>query len=1373
MATKSFNKVKGLVTFTNYLNENAGDELSVARNVVIDRDNIVEPRRGIKVFSTLPDFAKQLLTYKDRVLAHYDNHLSFLDLNGNSTAFKGVQNFEVSSPSTTINIIDHKLRVGDTVFFTKKRDYSSPGTVYFPLPSGIDDVSQYFVYSVTDKDHFEITLSNTPIVVGAGQATIVFDFIVDEVKAGLRIKGIELNSNFYITAADGVKKLSRLNPYAISKAGTVQALNPELALNFTGSGGFLSPQIPSPTNVEVSYRIVWGTRDFNNNLLLGKPSENTTIQNYTGISASVDVTFAVPQDITIDYFYQIYRTNVFGIGGSGDEHRLVIESNYDGYSAVITVNDNTPEAIRDTGTPLYSNENSGEGIFQVNSVPPVCQDMAIYKNRAWYANTKTKQQFDLTFLGFDGLSPALLPADVVSVTGSNPATIVFVAPHDIVNGNYIALANTLGIDGQYLATVTSPTTIQIQANSASFGTDYAIYRSYITIAKGSQVNRYFFVGRPEITELIAQPFAAVVSSEYFNLTSIDDKIKYYFWFAKTSADVDPIVSGRIGIKIDLYTTPVVTDDEVAARIKEVVQSTGDFFVFATGTPGELQISTITSGSVTDPVSATQVGTSLVSIMKTQDGFGENASLGFVRLSSNASPAAAIEDTAKSLVKVINFTPSSPVYAYYLASENSLPGQMFFEEKNFSDTPFTITANSVAFGQVFNPVLGSATSSTNNIGNNVIMFSKEQQPEAVPVVNSLRIGSQDKAIQRILALRDSLFILKEEGIYRLTGENESNFTVALFDNSSIMIAPDSAVILNNQIYCLTTQGVATISETGVGIISRPIEDQFNIIASEDYQNTPTVAFGVGYEADRAYLLFVPEETTDGTAIRAYRFNTFTQSWTVIEKTATCGVINKNKMHLGSSDIEAVEIERKKTNSSDYVDREYARSFSTYSNGRVYLDDVGLMKIGDALTQRQYVSVDDYNSLIERLKLDPQLLFNQNFEELITSPGSEFTITMPKLVTELNAKDITRYVGTFNLATDLNDTTDIITIPNHQFLNNETVIYNTVGTSPGGITNGDKVLIVNKTTNTFKLQQIEASLLVIGSAYGVGVFSSGSTDLSFNLVRDIDYSTSEVVFPAHGLIEGQAITFTTSGTPPTGLTNGVEYIASEVTDNRFKVKPSFINFTPNAQSGTATLTKIYYYSGTNDNKKLQTELNRIINALNNSNSAYYADFELLSGFDDLTVLITSVEVSQNYITVDLTVAFSIGDMTHYSSIDSEATWVYISLGDPGMLKHVRTGTLMVENNSLNKLQLGYASDLSGDYEFTPFTLDGNGLYGKGQFGNTAFGGNGTAYPLRTVIPRQKQRCRYISVSVTHNSAFFKYSLLGISLDYEVTSERGYRR
>jgi hypothetical protein len=1334
----------------------------------------------MRVIADLPDFAKSLLSYKDRVFVHFDNSLGFLDLNtpANVTIMKGTKLFQLASPSTNINIVDHGFAVGTKLFFTKTRDYSLSGVQFYPFPSGINEVSEFVVLNVINKDEFEIatSLSNPAINLGIGRATLVSEYSVNEVVDRLRIKSIELNSNMYLTTATGIKKVSQLNNFAISDAGGIQALGMDLSLNFTGSGGFLGPIPPTANDVEVAYRIVWGTKDFNKNLILGVPSERAVIQNITQINADVDISFGVPSGITTDYFYQVYRTNVQVVNGSGDEMRLVLEVPYDGYSTVITVTDSTPEVIRDTGVPLYTNEFSGEGILQANSRPPVSQDICQFKNRAWFANTKTTQKLDMTFLGFDGFKSGI---DAPAASG-NPATITLGLGHGVTVGQYIALANTTSVDGQYQVTAITTTTVTIAADSALFGLNYVVYRSYITVTKSSQINRYFFVGKPEITNIVNKEYDNVTAGDYFNLTSIDDKIKYSFWFNKNIADITPIVPGRVLFKIDLTAlSPGATSSSVREKIKDAINLTGDFGCI----DGFVTIPT--SEAVTDVVSATQVGTSLTSIFKAQDGFGENPALGFVRLSSYASPAAAIEDTAKSLVKTITFTPSSAVNAYYLSTDTSLPGQFFLEEKNFSNSPFVITGTGFIIpNPSFNPSLDSAQSSTNNVGNNVLMFSKEQQPEAVPTVNAFRIGPQDKAIKRIIGLQDSLFILKEEGVYRLTGENEQTFTVNLIDNSATIIAPDSAVVLNNQIYCLTTQGVSTISETGVGVISRPIENILNRVTSENFTNFSTATFGVSYEADRSYLIFVVTTENNVTAKVAYRYNTFTQTWTSFDKSAVCGIVSaQNKLYLGTDDIPAVEQERKKLTSRDYADRSYDRATAGISQNRVYVDNSVDMEIGDALVQEQYLTVVQYNNLVSRLKLDPQLNFSQTFPKLTDVGGADFINALSQLVTELNTKDLSK-VNVAVTPADVNVALNYITYNpglNDYLYDNEAVKY-TAGVPPiTGLTSGQyyQVTNIDNTLNRFQLTTLAPLALTqpMGGTIGLATLTKGAKVATFNLALDIDFNTSYINFVQHGFVNGDVVTFNTVNLPapnapiaPNELVDGVTYRITNVTSNSFQLKTDVVDL---LSTGNGTLSEEYYYDNSSVNFDMQTQFNLIVDSLNNSNGVFFSNYTKSEGMIELDMIITYVDYSQNFVNIQYKAPFYIGSLVHYKSIKSEIIWSFYTLGDPSLLKHVSGGSVMIEQNSLNKLTIGYASDLSGDFENTEYTLDGDGSFGRSLFGNTAFGGNGTAYPLRTLIPRQKQRCRHIRARVYQSSCFMKFNILGISYEYEVTSNRAYRR
>ena len=98
-----------------------------------------------------------------------------------------------------------------------------------------------------------------------------------------------------------------------------------------------------------------------------------------------------------------------------------------------------------------------------------------------------------------------------------------------------------------------------------------------------------------------------------------------------------------------------------------------------------------------------------------------------------------------------------------------------------------------------------------------------------------------------------------------------WSVRLIDTTRI-IAPDSAVVLNNQIYCLTEQGVVKVSGSAAAIISRGIEDRIDAVINKN-TNFDVNTFGIPYENDRCYILFMPESSTDTSAMQAFRYNVF--------------------------------------------------------------------------------------------------------------------------------------------------------------------------------------------------------------------------------------------------------------------------------------------------------------------------------------------------------------------------------------------------------------------------------------------------------------------------------------------------------------------
>ena len=317
-----------------------------------------------------------------------------------------------------------------------------------------------------------------------------------------------------------------------------------------------------------------------------------------------------------------------------------------------------------------------------------------------------------------------------------------------------------------------------------------------------------------------------------------------------------------------------------------------------------------------------------------------------QISSGGTAAQNIDDTAKSLVKVINqYSGNTTVYATYVSGYTDLPGQIFIEKRSLTATAFSVLpSRSTAWS------IGTGTS-TNTDYPHAIMWSKIQQPEHVPASHIQIVGDKAFPIRRIVALRDSLFILKDDGVFRLTGIN-GQWRVDAIDTSTKILAPDSAVVLNNQIYCLSDQGVVAISDVGVQVLSRAIEDKLNFLIGANYGTLRKASFGLSYETERKYILYVPTTANDTYPTQALVYNTFTTSWTIWDKPAQSGFINKtdNLLYISQPDSNQVLKERKSFTFRDYIDEQIdGFSIISYIGSNITLGSVNGLTVGDLIFQ----------------------------------------------------------------------------------------------------------------------------------------------------------------------------------------------------------------------------------------------------------------------------------------------------------------------------------------------------------------------------------------------------------------------------------------
>jgi len=356
-----------------------------------------------------------------------------------------------------------------------------------------------------------------------------------------------------------------------------------------------------------------------------------------------------------------------------------------------------------------------------------------------------------------------------------------------------------------------------------------------------------------------------------------------------------------------------------------------------------------------------------------------------------------------------------VYAFYISKVDGLPGEILLEARGIG-VPFYLTVDSFSTsttvtpntGSQFNPALpisGTSVISASEVTPNRVYYSKNQQPEAVPLLNYQDVGPKDQKILRIIALRDSLFIFKEEAIYRLSGES-APFIVTVFDKSTILKAPDSAAVLNNQIYIYSSQGVATISDTGVAIISRPIENL--LIKLQQYTNFKAATFGVGYESDRSYYLFTVSATSDTKATQCFRFNTFTNTWSILDLSKTCGIVNPQDdlLYLGAGDLNYVEVERKNYDRTDHADREIEIEIQTDSvlatTFEIITPSINAIGVGDVIIQTQYLTINKFNLLLRTLDLDDGLIAEDFESSLEAEAGNNLRSNLVALAQKLDTE-----------------------------------------------------------------------------------------------------------------------------------------------------------------------------------------------------------------------------------------------------------------------------------------------------------------------------------------------------------------------------------
>jgi hypothetical protein len=236
----------------------------------------------------------------------------------------------------------------------------------------------------------------------------------------------------------------------------------------------------------------------------------------------------------------------------------------------------------------------------------------------------------------------------------------------------------------------------------------------------------------------------------------------------------------------------------------------------------------------------------------------------------------IRDTTASLIRCINrYTSTAYNVIAVDVSEpapSGIPGAISFAGR-FPVGDVTIA---VSRATAWSPSTGLTLTAKRNM--NGLVYSKQGQPDAIATslaLSPILVGSALEPIKRIIPTRNSLWVLKTDGIWRVTGQ-AGQYDVQPFDPTTSILCPKGAVALDNQAYFLADAGVVRVSESGVEIISRPEEQTIR-----KYSRYLQTVNAVARETDHKYILwssytnaaYPDTETREGMV-----FDNLTDTWT---------------------------------------------------------------------------------------------------------------------------------------------------------------------------------------------------------------------------------------------------------------------------------------------------------------------------------------------------------------------------------------------------------------------------------------------------------------------------------------------------------------
>lgn len=235
-----------------------------------------------------------------------------------------------------------------------------------------------------------------------------------------------------------------------------------------------------------------------------------------------------------------------------------------------------------------------------------------------------------------------------------------------------------------------------------------------------------------------------------------------------------------------------------------------------------------------------------------------------------------KDAVPNMAKVdtgVNMIPSFPYRADTASPGNGVTFQLIDQIPDTSI--FTVTGTN---GNNYNPPLSNAKV-TNDPRKNRVYYSRIQQPESVPPLNYLDVGSG--SILRMLPTQSALIVFCTDGTYRITGDGDT-WRVDPLDLTVLLLHPDAADTMDNTVYCWTSEGFTAVTDAGAVSLSAAIQQDVQTLWANQAAIGLPNNWGVSVSCDsfrkEVWLNISDARAFPSTPVQTYIYNVGTQAFT---------------------------------------------------------------------------------------------------------------------------------------------------------------------------------------------------------------------------------------------------------------------------------------------------------------------------------------------------------------------------------------------------------------------------------------------------------------------------------------------------------------